>query len=107
MTVPGATVGELIDALDAKHPGMRDRLVDGDRLRKGLAASVDGVLGRRSLSQPVGENSEVQFFPAIAGGEVSERGGLSWERGRDARAPRKARRDGGSYGARRTSTGFR
>lgn len=70
VTVPGTTVGELIAALDAKYPGMRERLVDGDRLRKGLAVSIDGVVGRRGLSQPVQENSEVQFFPAIAGGKA-------------------------------------
>ena len=67
-TVSGATVSEVIDALDALYPGMRARLVEGDRLRPGLAVSIDDSFGKRGLSEPVPPDSEVHFFPAIAGG---------------------------------------
>ena len=66
--VPGATVAEVIDALDRLHPGVRRRLCQADRLRPGLAAVVDGVVARLGLLEAVGPDSEVHFLPAIAGG---------------------------------------
>ena len=68
VTVEGATVGQVIAALDAAHPGMRDRICTGDRLRPGIAVAIDGTVSRLGLLQPVPEGSEVQILPAIAGG---------------------------------------
>ena len=64
--VAGATLREVIEALDRAHPGLHERLVSGDRLRPGMAAAVDNVLA--TLRHPVGEASEVVFLPALAGG---------------------------------------
>jgi branched-chain amino acid transport system substrate-binding protein len=72
VTAAGSTVGKLIDSLDAEFPGVKERLVDGTRLRRGIAVSVDGTVATRGLLEPVGETSEVQFFPAIAGGDVQQ-----------------------------------
>ena len=68
--VPGATVRQVIDALEARHPGLKARLCrdDGTGLARGLAASVDGVHAEQGLLAPVGADSEVHFLPAIAGG---------------------------------------
>jgi len=66
--VEGATVGAVIDHLDAQFPGVRARLCDGNLLRPGIAVAVDAQLARQGLSQPVASNSEVHFVPAIAGG---------------------------------------
>ena len=68
VTVPGASVRQVIDELDRLHPGVRDRLCDGDALRSGLAVVVDNEVARLGLLQPVGPDSEVHFLPAIAGG---------------------------------------
>jgi molybdopterin synthase sulfur carrier subunit len=68
VTVPGASVGQVIDELDRLHPGARDRLCDGDALRSGLAVVVDNEVARLGLLQPVGPDSEVHFLPAISGG---------------------------------------
>lgn len=68
VSVPGDTLGRVIDALDRAHPGLRDRLVAGDRLREGIAVSVDGEVTQLELLQPVGPASEVHILPAIAGG---------------------------------------
>lgn len=68
VTVPGGTVREVIDSLEARYPGIRGRLCAGDALRPGLAAVVDSVVARLGLLEPVGEHSEVHFLPAIAGG---------------------------------------
>ena len=40
VAVDGTTVGAVIDALDAQFPGLAARLIDGDRLRPGIAAAV-------------------------------------------------------------------
>lgn len=69
-TVPvaAATVGQVIDALEQLHPGIRARLCDGANLRPGLAVFVDAEVAPLGLAQAVGPNSEVHFLPAIGGG---------------------------------------
>lgn len=64
----GATVRELLDQLDARFPGLRERLCDGDQLRTGLAVSIDGRIRALGLLQKVAATSEVHFIPAIGGG---------------------------------------
>lgn len=66
--VAGATLREVIDALDGKFPGIKARLCQGDGLRPGLATVIDGQVVRGGLSEPVEEGSEVHFIPAVAGG---------------------------------------
>jgi molybdopterin synthase sulfur carrier subunit len=68
VTVPGATVSELIDALEQAYPGLKQRLCAGDELRPGIAVVVDAEVARLGLLQPVAEQSEVHIVPAIAGG---------------------------------------
>jgi sulfur-carrier protein len=69
VTIPGSTVGEIIDGLELAYPGIKGRLRDANGLRRGMAVSVDTQVARLGLRQPVGENSEVHFVPAIAGGQ--------------------------------------
>jgi molybdopterin synthase sulfur carrier subunit len=66
--VQGANVGEVIDALEHLYPGIRERLCDGDQLHPGIAVAVDTQIGRLGLMQPVGEQSEIHFLPAVSGG---------------------------------------
>lgn len=66
--VAGATVGAVIDALEAQYPGVRERLCADGTLRPGIAVAVDTQLARLGLAQPVGPQSEVHFLPAISGG---------------------------------------
>jgi molybdopterin synthase sulfur carrier subunit len=68
VTVAGSTVRQIIDALDQTYPGTKARLCDANGLRPGIAAAVDTQIARLGLLQPVGENSEVHFLPAISGG---------------------------------------
>ena len=68
VTVPGASVGQIIAELDCLYPGIQARLRDADRLRPGLAVVVDTEVARLGLLQPVGPDSEVHFLPAIGGG---------------------------------------
>lgn len=66
--VAGDTVRQVIDGLEAAFPGIKARLVDGDRLRPGLAVVVDGEVSRLRLRHHLTEISEVHFLPAISGG---------------------------------------
>lgn len=68
VTVPGTRVAEVIAELEQRYPGMKARLCDGDALRSGIAIIVDTEVSRLGLRQPVREDSEVHFLPAIAGG---------------------------------------
>jgi len=66
--VPGATVGELVDELERRFPGFRERVVEHGDLSPSLAVSVDGVISGGGLLEPVGPESEVHFVPALGGG---------------------------------------
>jgi molybdopterin synthase sulfur carrier subunit len=65
---PGATLREVITALDAAHPGIAARLVREGQLLPSLAVSIDGVVTGRGMLAPVAPQSEVHFLPAIGGG---------------------------------------
>jgi molybdopterin converting factor small subunit len=65
--VPGQSVGELLVALDAAVPGMRERLVEaGPRLRPHINVFVDG--SPADLTTPVGGGATVHVIPAVSGG---------------------------------------
>ena len=64
----GSNVRQVVASLEARFPGIRDRLCVGDDIKPGLAVAVDGQVSQFGLWQPVGENSEIQFLPAIGGG---------------------------------------
>jgi molybdopterin converting factor small subunit len=67
-SVPGANVGQVVEALERRFPGVRGRLCPGGALRPGLAVIIDGQPGRYGLLEATGPDSEVHFVPAIAGG---------------------------------------
>lgn len=66
--VEGQTVRQIVNALESRYPGMRDRLVDGDLLSPRVNVAVDGYVTRIGLMERVGPTSEVHFLPAISGG---------------------------------------
>lgn len=68
LDTPGATLRELIANLDARYPGFQARLVEGDRLRPGMAAVIDGEATVNGLRTKLRDDSEVHFLPAISGG---------------------------------------
>jgi sulfur-carrier protein len=68
MNLPGATVGQLVEALEAACPGVAARLVRDGRLAPGWAVSIDGRFSARGLRAPIKPESEVHFLPAIGGG---------------------------------------
>lgn len=68
VTVPGATVREVIDNLENLYPGMKVRLCEEDRLKPGIAIYINGLLTRGSIRESVDANAEIHFLPAIGGG---------------------------------------
>jgi molybdopterin converting factor small subunit len=65
--VSAATVGEIIDALDASWPGIRDRLCDSrPAIRRHINVFVDGE--RAALDTPVAPGAEILIMTAISGG---------------------------------------
>lgn len=66
--VAAVTLGELIDELDKKFPGMKEKLIEGEKIRPGLAAVVGYVATRQGLRQKLEPDVEVHFVPAVSGG---------------------------------------
>jgi sulfur-carrier protein len=65
--LPARTVGELIDGLDARWPGMRDRLCDSrPAIRRHINVFVAGR--RATLDTPLAPGAEVTVLTAISGG---------------------------------------
>jgi molybdopterin converting factor small subunit len=65
--VAAASVGEAIDVLDRRWPGMRDRICDSrPRIRRHINVFVDGE--RATLETPLAPGTEVIVMTAISGG---------------------------------------
>jgi molybdopterin converting factor small subunit len=71
LTVAGGTVGEVLVALDAAHPGFGERLFDeGGKLRRFVNVFVDDEDLRflQGVDTPVTDRTVVSIVPAVAGG---------------------------------------
>ena len=65
--VAAATVGQAIDGLETRWPGMRDRLIDSTpAIRRHLNVFVDGA--RATLDTRLDPGTEVIVLTAISGG---------------------------------------
>lgn len=71
LTLDGSTLGEVLKALDAAHPGMGDRLFDeSGGLRRFVNVFVDDedVRFLQGLDTEVKGGQTVSIVPAVAGG---------------------------------------
>jgi sulfur-carrier protein len=68
--VPGATLREVIETLEKKHPGIRDRLLDDKGVRRFVNIYVgdEDVRFLDGLETKLSAGAEVSIVPAIAGG---------------------------------------
>lgn len=65
--VEAADVSSLLDALDARWPGMRDRVADSTpRIRRHLNVFVDSQ--KACLATPITPDAEVLILTAMSGG---------------------------------------
>jgi len=69
--VEGATVGEVVKALDAAHPGIGERVLGEDgQVRRFVNVFVDDedIRFQQGLDTPVRDGATVSIIPAVAGG---------------------------------------
>ena len=69
--VEGGTVTELLTALDAKYPGIGERLLDAQgNVRRFVNIYVNGedIRFLQEKATPVKASDEISIVPAIAGG---------------------------------------
>ena len=70
VTAEGATLGALIIDLDVRYPGIRERIVDEQGLRRyvNLYLNDEDVRFLGGLDTPVADGDSVTILPAVAGG---------------------------------------
>ena len=67
----GTSVGEVLQALDAKHPGLLDKICDKNgKVRRfiNVYAGDDDIRFLDGLDTAVTDGTEISVIPAIAGG---------------------------------------
>ena len=66
----GATLAALIEDLEANHPGIKDRLIDGADLRRFVNVYVndEDVRFTGGLETALSDGDQVVVLPAVAGG---------------------------------------
>jgi molybdopterin synthase sulfur carrier subunit len=68
--VAGQTVRQVVENLERAFPGLKAELYDAeeDIVMPGMAVIVDGETSQLGLLEPVREESEIHFLPALGGG---------------------------------------
>ncbi len=66
----GATVGHVLKDVVEKYPELRDRIFDGDELRRFVNVYINNedIRYLEELDTPATEKDEISIIPAIAGG---------------------------------------
>jgi MoaD family protein len=70
VTGDGASLNALIDDLDANHPGIKERLVEGGDLRRFVNVYIndEDVRFIGGLEAELSDGDQVVVLPAVAGG---------------------------------------
>ena len=70
VSVVGATIAEIIEDMEKKHPGIRDRLLDDTGVRRfvNIYVGEEDTRFLGGLKAPVKPGDEITIVPAIAGG---------------------------------------
>ncbi len=70
VSADGETLGSVVDDLDRKHPGLRERLIEGAALRRfvNVYLNDEDVRFLSGLDSQVGDGDSVTILPAVAGG---------------------------------------
>lgn len=66
----GGTIAELVENLESKHPGIRDRLLDEKGVRRFINIFVgdEDIRFLDGLKTELKGNEQISIVPAIAGG---------------------------------------
>lgn len=70
VSAAGSTLVEVIEDLESRHPGLKERLVEGEGLRRFVNVYVndEDVRFTGGMSSPLAEGDTVVVLPAVAGG---------------------------------------
>jgi sulfur-carrier protein len=71
VSVDGATLGEVIDALDVAHPGLKGRVLDDNgEIRRfvNVYLNDDDVRFAQGLATATPDGASISIIPAVAGG---------------------------------------
>ena len=70
VSATGATLGEVVASLEASYPGIADRLIEGDALRRfvNVYLNDEDVRFLDGLATAVSDDDTVTILPAVAGG---------------------------------------
>lgn len=68
----GSTVAEVIDDLEANHAGIKERLMDGEEVRRfvNIYVNDEDIRFTGGLGTSVPETATVVILPAVAGGSA-------------------------------------
>ncbi len=68
----GSTLSELIENLETSHPGLKERLIDGEDLRRFVNVYVndEDVRFTGGLETKLDDGDQVVVLPAVAGGSL-------------------------------------
>ncbi|MEI7893710.1 MAG: MoaD/ThiS family protein [Myxococcales bacterium] len=66
----GSTIAEIVDDLETKHPGLRERLLDAKGVRRfiNLYVGEEDIRFRDGLRTAVKDGDQISIVPAVAGG---------------------------------------
>jgi molybdopterin synthase sulfur carrier subunit len=67
----GATIGEVLDNLNAAHPGLFERICDAEgnvRRFVNIFVNDEDIRFQQEKATPVKDGDEISIVPAIAGG---------------------------------------
>ncbi len=67
-TVEGATIGEVVDALDARFPGLKGQIARDGKPITTITFTVDGRIASLGLATPVSPDARVAILPTFGGG---------------------------------------
>lgn len=71
LKIDGASIGDLIERLDAKYAGLKDRLCEGDgKIRRfiNIYVNEEDIRFLQGTATPLKAGDAVSIVPAIAGG---------------------------------------
>jgi molybdopterin synthase sulfur carrier subunit len=70
VTAQGVTLEEVLNDLELNYPGIGDRLIDENGLRRFINIYVndEDVRFLDGLQSAIGENDSITILPAVAGG---------------------------------------
>jgi molybdopterin converting factor small subunit len=66
----GTTIREVLESLEKAHPGLRDRLLDGEDLHRfvNIYRNDEDIRFLKVLDTEVQEGDVISILPAVAGG---------------------------------------